>query len=137
VEAAFLGLEFKPQRSLSVRRCDDWVRDLVPAMMSGLSNTGFWTSSLATESSLSFGRSPTGMYTQSTVRSAPAAVWYVFCRTLRCGCRVMLSKTKGDGENRRLAIAYELPLSLNWRGHVNAERMYFTDDVSKGPSLSA
>jgi hypothetical protein len=48
----------------------------------------------------------------------------------------MLSDTEGDDEYRRLAIACELPISLNRRGQVNAERMYFTDGCSKGPLLS-
>jgi hypothetical protein len=135
-DAWFLGLVFKPQRSLSVRRCDDWVRDLVPAMMSGLSTNGRSTSSADIDSSLSSGLSPMGMKTQSTVRSAPAAVWNDFGRTLREGGRVMLSEMEGDGEYRRLAIACDLPVSPSWRGQVNTKRMYslhFTDDVSKGP----
>jgi hypothetical protein len=45
----------------------------------------------------------------------------------------MLSEIEGDGEYRRLAIACELPMSPSWRAQVNAERMCFTNDVSKGP----
>jgi hypothetical protein len=135
-DAWFLGLVFEPQKSFSVCRCEDWVRARVPATMSGLSKNGCSASSAGIESSLSCGLSPTGMKTQSTVRSAPAVVWNVFGRTLRAGWRVMLSEMEADGEYRRLAIACDLPVSPSRRGQVNTKRMYslhFTGNVSKGP----
>lgn len=104
-DEAFLLGAVDPQRSLSVRRCDDCVLDRVPLMMSGLSKMGCGSSSTNTESSLWCGSSLRGMYTQSTVRVAVASddgsdvLWYVLWRTLRVDATAMLSDSEGEGDS--------------------------------------